>query len=386
LIIGIVAVIMMRDKPGGNVQASNNDNPQIRVDPVNPNVGRSGRNNSNPNPNTIVVTPNPKTIVINPNPVQEPVVSELNAARTAKGGEFRLHAMAASPDGKYFASRDNNASTVALWNWTSNRPIRTFNTTGMDQGELAFSSDSKLIAAYGPRGIWLWNVDTGAIVFPYQAPNGNTVVGFNFTRDGKLLFALATTVNQAAVIRIVDLESLQAKRGQQKPLATLIGHTRGIKRVLITPDGEKAISFGEDGAMVSWDIGTSRQLRQFPAPLKAPKACALSNDGRFIISSHYEHMGHLWDVAKGTEIRILSGHKGEIEGISFSGDAKIAVTVGSDSKGIVWDLNDGTPLNELKGEGFMTCSVCAPNAAYAAAGNFGSCTLFWYNLPKKKRS
>lgn len=77
-------------------------------------------------------------------------------------------------------------------------------------------------------------------------------------------------------IKMWDLET-------GKELATLTGHTKAVKAVVVHPDGRRLVSASEDETLKVWDIETQQVLLTYlgDAPFLA---CTVAPDGKTIFA------------------------------------------------------------------------------------------------------
>ncbi|MBC8504950.1 MAG: hypothetical protein ISR58_13420 [Anaerolineales bacterium] len=138
--------------------------------------------------------------------------------------------------------------------------------------------------------------------------------------------------------------------------------------VVIAPDGNTAMIGFFDGTIVLWDIYSGAEIRRFightpgdydPARVVAHSGVndlAFSPDGLTAMSGGDDGMVILWDVNKGKEIRSFEGHSGAVRAVAFSPDGHTAVSGGFSSKSplepgelIRWDVSSGEEIRRYEG-------------------------------------
>ncbi len=120
-----------------------------------------------------------------------------------------------------------------------------------------------------------------------------------------------------------------------KPLPELVpnfGHTGAVNAVALSPIRAWALTGGDDGVAILWDIGTRRIIRKLRAPVDRDRvqAVAFSPDGRRALTGHGDGAARLWDLHTGELRKTFAGHRSAVIAVGFSHDGKQVVTACSD--------------------------------------------------------
>lgn len=141
-------------------------------------------------------------------------------------------------------------------------------------------------------------------------------------------------------------------RGDAPRLAELFvlegGHTGGIHRVAWLPDGRGALTAGEDGAIVVWDVDARKVARKQTGHAGAAYDLVVSADGRRALSGGYDKTLRLWDVESGKPLAKLEGHADNVFSVALSPDGKLALSASRDGTVRVWDLAGGKEARRLE--------------------------------------
>ncbi len=136
----------------------------------------------------------------------------------------------------------------------------------------------------------------------------------------------------------------------------------------ISPDGERALTGFFDGSLILWDIQTGEEISRFaghPAGTydqerivlySGVNAIAFNPNGNMALSGGDDGSLILWDVESGAEIRRFEGHSGAIQTLAFSPDGLSAISGGISGKDriapgelILWDLKSGQEIRRFDG-------------------------------------
>ncbi|MCA9717797.1 MAG: hypothetical protein KC468_24205, partial [Myxococcales bacterium] len=73
----------------------------------------------------------------------------------------------------------------------------------------------------------------------------------------------------------------------------------------------------------------------------AVRACAVSADGRLLLTGSSDHELRVWSLPDGACLAALRGHAGVIRGCAISPDGRLALSASTDGVARVWSLPDG---------------------------------------------
>ena len=90
-------------------------------------------------------------------------------------------------------------------------------------------------------------------------------------------------------------------------LMTLAGHSGSVKTCAVSPDGRRIVSASSDHTLKLWDALTGAELATLAGHLEGVWACALSSDGRRVVSASEDHTLRVWDAQTGTLLTTLAG-------------------------------------------------------------------------------
>jgi WD40 repeat protein len=131
---------------------------------------------------------------------------------------------------------------------------------------------------------------------------------------------------------------------------TLEGHTEGVRRATLLPDG-RILSwsgdnvFSEGGTLRLWEGATGALLVTLEGHTHRVNGAALLSDGR-ILSWSADYTLRLWEGSTGAPLVTLKGHRAEVNGALVLPDSRI-LSWSDDNTLRVWEGSTGAPLVTL---------------------------------------
>ncbi|KAK3286063.1 receptor of activated protein kinase C 1-like protein [Cymbomonas tetramitiformis] len=144
------------------------------------------------------------------------------------------------------------------------------------------------------------------------------------------------------------------------PRRALTGHSHFVQDVVISSDGQFALSASWDGALRLWDLNTGTTTRRFVGHSKDVLSVAFSIDNRQIVCGSRDKTIKLWNTLGECEYTIADpdGHSEWVSCVRFSPVTSnpIIVSGGWDKLVKVWNLTNCKLRTNLIGHtGSSTC-------------------------------
>ncbi|GEM_PF-1114628 len=219
-----------------------------------------------------------------------------------------------SSDGKLAATSYGEAfMTTDLWDLDAGRLVRKYQ--GMAVSGLAFSHDSKLLAGYtGDGALRVWETSSDRVTWDWGLPSGeiscveflqgttSIIIG---TRDGSLalvdrdsgtmLWQTRTGEGSVSCLEVSQDRAFilgglsdgaiclwDVATGDE--LVKLTGHRGDVVSVHFIPESDFMVSVSDSGTMKIWDLSSARCYRTISVPGENLSGCAVSRDGKRLVS------------------------------------------------------------------------------------------------------
>jgi len=168
----------------------------------------------------------------------------------------------------------------------------------------------------------------------------------------------------------------------------LRGHNHFVSDVVISFDGQFALTGSWDATLRLWDINSGRCTRRFVGHSKDVLSVAFSADNRQIVSGSRDRTVKLWNTLGECKFTIVEeGHSEWVSCVRFSPSpaAPVIVSAGWDKLVKVWSLSNCKLRNNLAGHnGYLNTVTVSPDGSLCASGGKDGIAMLW-DLTEGKR-
>jgi WD40 repeat protein len=292
----------------------------------------------------------------------------------------------------------------------------------MDVTDLAWASDSQVLAVSNPNYINLYDITTRRILRSLY-PRNEGIVNIQFSPTGSWLVAGSRRGDEQSGYA----SSFELWAGQDmKPLGIIYGVDRALSdmafspngrlfaaayaspiysynavelwnaqtwsiitntlqvgtilNLAISPDGSLLATSPDRYAMRIWDLNELQWLYTLHTSFTgAVNVIAFSPDGSTLASGHYDGTIRLWDMRTGEQYLAFET-KEVVQSLAFSPDGRVLVTGGSyqDSLVRLWSAGTGALLRTLDGHTKgVTHVLFSPDSQYLVSASYDGLIRLW---------
>jgi guanine nucleotide-binding protein subunit beta-2-like 1 protein len=162
----------------------------------------------------------------------------------------------------------------------------------------------------------------------------------------------------------------------------LKGHSHFVSDVVISSDGQFALSGSWDHTLRLWDINTGECTRRFVGHNKDVLSVAFSADNRQVVSGSRDNTIKLWNVLGECKYSIQDEdcHDRWVSCVRFSPNSQnpIIVSAGWDNMVKVWNLsNCKLRTNHIGHTGYLNTVTVSPDGSLCASGGKDGIAMLW---------
>jgi WD40 repeat protein len=285
-------------------------------------------------------------------------------------GGVNTHGLAYSPDGRLLVS---GGTAAWVWDLARRRYLRAIRVL-THVNALAFTPDGRLVIASG-RGttthLAVFNTQSGRQLRTFPALCGTDCVAVS--PDGRVLVAAGhdhyghSSSRRNCGIRRWNLAAGSGAR-------SLLGHTREVTFVAISPDSRWLLSGAKDRTARLWCLSPRAHLATFRHRVILRDG-GFSPDGRTVATAAGHRVG-LWDPLTGTIRKWLLGHRATVFGLAVTPDGRL-LTGSGDGTVRIWDGQGTEQACFDWGIGPIHSVAVAPDGRTAAAGAARGDIVIW---------
>jgi len=165
------------------------------------------------------------------------------------------------------------------------------------------------------------------------------------------------------------------------PRRALTGHNHFVQDVVISSDGQFALSASWDKTLRLWDLNSGTTTRRFVGHEKDVLSVSFSPDNRQIVSGSRDKTIKLWNTLGECKFNIQEdGHREWVSCVRFSPNPSnpVIVSCGWDKYVKVWELSKcRLRTNHTGHTGYINTVTISPDGSLCASGGKDGITMLW---------
>jgi len=165
------------------------------------------------------------------------------------------------------------------------------------------------------------------------------------------------------------------------PRRALTGHNHFVSDVVISSDGQFALSASWDKTLRLWDLNTGVTTRRFVGHTNDVLSVSFSPDNRQIVSGSRDKTIKLWNTLGECKFNIVEdGHTEWASCVKFSPNPAnpVIVSAGWDKLVKVWDVTKcKLKTNHYGHTGYINTITVSPDGSLCASGGKDGITMLW---------
>eukprot|EP00992_Anisonema_acinus_P000907 TRINITY_DN10324_c1_g1_i4.p1 TRINITY_DN10324_c1_g1~~TRINITY_DN10324_c1_g1_i4.p1 ORF type:complete len:337 (+),score=73.76 TRINITY_DN10324_c1_g1_i4:58-1011(+) len=165
------------------------------------------------------------------------------------------------------------------------------------------------------------------------------------------------------------------------PRRSLIGHSNFVQDVVISSDGQFALSASWDCSLRLWDLSNGQTTRRFTGHEKDVTSVAFSADNRQIVSGSRDQRLKVWNTLGECKYTIAEdGHTDWVSCVRFSPNTQnpLILSAGWDRVVKVWSLTNLRLMTNLMGHSrYVNTVTCSPDGSLCASGGKDGTAMLW---------
>jgi len=235
--------------------------------------------------------------------------------------------------------------------------------------------ENMVISASRDRSILRWRIGRGDEEYPELGKAERSLRGHShyvqdvvLSKDGQ--YALSSSWDKT--LRLWDLNFGTTSRLFQ-------GHKGDVLSVAFSPDNRQIVSGSRDKSIKLWNTLGECKCSIDDAHSDWVSCVKFSPNplNPIVVSAGWDKIVKVWTLSKMFKIQTnLVGHTGYVNALTIAPDGSLCATGGKDGTCMLWDLNEGRHLYSLDAGDIINTLTFSPNKYWLCAGTDSGVKIF----------
>jgi WD40 repeat protein len=300
-----------------------------------------------------------------------------------------LRALAFSADGKQLASAGDD-QVVHLWDGNTGRCLETFAGHGAAIAATTFAVDGTLLSAGADQSIIAWETQPGWRLAGWLGPAADAplelgpspfvgrVLALAFSPDGKLLATGGGEASRAGELLLWDVATRSVAR------TFTDAHSDTVLGLEFSRDGKFLLSGAADKFVKIFDVSTGNHVRSFEGHTHHVLDVSWKADGTAIATAGADDQIKVWTVETGEQQRTIGGYSRQVTSIQYLGIGEQIVSSGGDKTVRLHNTGNGKQERAFGGAtDFVYSSAVTRDGALVIAGGEDGVLRGWNGADAK---
>jgi len=229
----------------------------------------------------------------------------------------------------------------------------------------SLENESMVISASRDKTIIVWQLKRDESTYGYARRalkgHGHFVQDVVLSSDGQ--FALSASWD--ATLRLWDLNNGTTSR-------RFVGHSKDVLSVAFSGDNRQIVSGSRDKTIKLWNtLGECKYTIQDEGHTEWVSCVRFSppaNTTPVIVSAGWDKLVKVWNLSNCKLRQNLVAHTGYVNTVTISPDGSLCASGGKDGTAMLWDLQEGRHLYSLDAGDVIHSLVFSPNRYWLCAG------------------
>jgi len=217
-------------------------------------------------------------------------------------------------------------------------------------------SNDMIVSGSRDKSLLVWSLthEDGNYGYPRRSLNGHShfVQDVVISSDGQ--FALSGSWDNT--LRLWDIQAGTTAR-------TFVGHKNEVLSVAFSADNRQIVSASRDRTLRLWNtLGECKFVIEENSHSLWASCVKFSPNTQnpIVVSGGWDKLVKVWNLNNCKFVRDFTGHNGYINTVTVSPDGSLCASGGRDGTAMLWDLNDGKHLYSLDAQGIIHALCFSP--------------------------